>query len=127
MKQARTPSARLARHVAGIAVGAPQVIAARSLRMALAGAKPNGRDRREFALMHAEKIEAMQEAWIAMGVEAWRMQQQALFSMATAFLPGTGSPKKVRGPAGAIELVLKGIAPVHRRVAANVKRLRAAR
>ena len=50
-----------------------QVIQQRTSRMAAAGAKPSARDRREFALMAQEKIEASVESASARAVQMMAM------------------------------------------------------
>lgn len=113
-------SSQLARHAAAIAVAAPQVVAARMLRMALAGPNPSARDRREFSRMHAEKAEAFQEGWLAVWGEAMRWQQRtALDWMAAGWL---GKPATLALP-DAAALCAAALAPVRRRAVANARRL----
>jgi len=52
-----------------------QVIGYRTGRMARAGAAPNARDRREFALMGQEKIEAAAQSAQAMAAHMMTMSQ----------------------------------------------------
>lgn len=56
-----------------MATAAGQVIAHRTQRMAIAGPNPNARDRREFALMGQEKIDAAAHSAYAVGSALWRM------------------------------------------------------
>lgn len=108
-----------------LAWAAPQVIAHRLLRMAAAGPRPSARDRREFVRMGAEKMAAFYESWTAMAFEAMRQQQAWWLSAWRAatwpwLLPRGGSLHDRR----AFHLIAaRGLAPVHRRALANVKRL----
>jgi hypothetical protein len=58
------------------------VIGTRVNRMATAGPNPSARDRKEFTLMGAEKVKAMQDSTLAVGLK----MQQAQLQMATAAL-----------------------------------------
>lgn len=82
--------------MAEIAWAAPQVMAFRMTRMMTGGWPPNARDRREYTRMGQEKGEAFFQAWMA-----------AAFSWPTM-------------SAAAVEHTL---APVHRKVVANNRRL----
>lgn len=116
----------LARHVTELALAAPQVVAHRMTRMALAGAKPSARDRREFKLMSAEKKAAFQESWQAMGLHAWRAQQQMAMQMwQAAWMPWAGArgPSASQWQSAMLGVLGKGLKPVHRRAVANAKRL----
>lgn len=105
--------------MAELAFAAPQVVAHRVTRMALAGASPSARDRREFHQMGAEKLAAAGEAWFAMWVQALHAQQQlALGAMKTAALPSTASLTRA-----GLGVLGQGMAPLHRRAVANAKRL----
>jgi len=90
-----------------ISLAAPQVIAHRTSRMARAGSSPSARDRKEFIRMGQEKAEAFGESVFAMGIRLWQAQQGAATSLSS--------------------LVRLGMAPVHRRVTANARRLGRAR
>ncbi|MDO9315636.1 MAG: hypothetical protein Q7T97_13945 [Burkholderiaceae bacterium] len=107
----------------------PQVVAHRLTRMAMAGASPSPRDRREFDLMTAEKSDAFNESWAAMTAHSLHVQQ----AMVTSLLCSFGSPPSA-GPScatatamnwhdAAIGVLGHGMVPVHRRAVANAKRL----
>jgi hypothetical protein len=109
-----------------IGFAAPQVIAQRTARMALAGHSPSARDRREFARMGLEKAEAFHESWLAMGWRLWQMQAAAATQWWGQWLR--------QGPQMALaaeqpllqawpQILASGLKPVHRRVTANAKRL----
>ncbi|MBS1222431.1 MAG: hypothetical protein H6R23_2051 [Proteobacteria bacterium] len=118
----------VARQAAELAVAAPQVIALRLARLALAGPTPSARDRREFQRMGAEKAAAFAESWNAMAQQAL----EATPTLALSFLRAFWSPAHARSSATAVTrqvsraalgMVRKGLAPVHRRAVANAKRL----
>ena len=81
MKRSRTPSftnpflvwSRLAWKTGEMMLASAQVIHHRTGRMAAAGATPSARDRREFALMGQEKIEAGVESASAMAAQMMAM------------------------------------------------------
>jgi hypothetical protein len=87
-----------------VAVTAPLVISHRLARMAMAGANPTARDRREFTRMGQEKMAAGYESMAA---------------MATAFA-GVGM---IPWADASFRLASAGLAPVHSRVMANNRRL----
>lgn len=107
-------STRLARHAAEVAFAAPQVVAHRLTRMALAGPMPNARDRREFHGMAQEKVHAFWQSWFAMGWAMTQAMQQAWMAM----LQGARVPML-----DAHGILAKGLAPVHRKATANARRL----
>ncbi len=119
----------LAAKAAELSFAAPQVVAHRVARMALAGPSPSARDRKEFAGMVAEKQTAFAQAWQAMAVQSVRSQQ----ALAASWLRSAWSPASWgKPPAGlsavqiqsaALGVLGKGLAPVHRKAVANAKRL----
>jgi hypothetical protein len=109
---------------AELAFAAPQVVAHRVARMALAGISPTARDQREFRQMGSEKIVAFTESWHAMATQAF----SANCILATAIWRSwmTGKPIQLSGSHiqnAALGVLGKGIGPVHRRAVANAKRL----
>jgi hypothetical protein len=127
MPRKRTTPSQLARHVAEIAIAAPQVIAARTLRMALAGATPSAKDQREFTRMHAEKHDALQQGWLAMWNESLRIQQRTALTLMGAWWMPKSTMAKLTSPAAltrdALSILGKGIAPVRHTAVANATRL----
>ena len=117
------------RQVTDLAFAAPQVVAHRLTRMALAGSRPSARDRREFYLMGAEKWTAFNESWAAMAMQAIRENQRMAMAMMSSFwLPWAATGRSTRSTADRMSaatmgVVHKGLAPVHRRAVANAKRL----
>ena len=110
-----------------LGVAVPQVIAHRAARMAAAGSSPSARDRKEFYRMSTEKIAAFNEAWTAMGFEAFRANQRlALSFMQSLWFPWV-QPKRRQLSNAALGILGKGMAPVRRRAVANAKRLGRAR
>jgi hypothetical protein len=107
---------------------APQVIAHRVMRMAVAGSSPSLRDRKEFYLMGAEKVAAFYESWNAMLLEMFCANLKSLstaplfwFSWPTSM--GYSRAASTRFQRAALAVLGKGVAPVHRRAVANAKRL----
>lgn len=122
-------SYRLATQAAEIAVAAPQVIAMRTMRMMLAGANPSVKDQREFYQMGAEKVEAFGEAWLAMSMQMWKVNQEWMrmwFNAFTAYPLSQGSSlnhSTKRLESATLNVLSKGMTPVHKRVVSNAKRL----
>lgn len=114
--------------VAELAWAVPQVVTHRLTRMAIAGASPSPRDRREFELMSAEKNDAFHESWTAMTTQALNVHQAMLASLLRSFgaplaeVPSAGAVAMHWGD-GAFGVLSRGVAPVHRRAVANAKRL----
>ena len=110
----RRSSPRLARQAAELAIAVPQVMAHRLTRMALAGAQPNARDRREFDGMKQEKVVAMWQSGFAMSLGMMQASQKAWLAMLT----GTRVPM-----VDTQRILSQALAPVHRKATANAKRL----
>lgn len=106
--------------MAELGVAAPQVVAHRLARIALAGPVLNSRDRKEFTGMVLEKQIAFFEAWAGTCSEILHWQQQFFFRFFTgAALHSHFSPTK----RALIRITSKAIAPVHRKAVTNAKRL----
>jgi hypothetical protein len=109
-RRRRTPSLSKAAQLAFIA---PQVIALRSLRT---------HDRREMQRMGTEKVLAFWESMNAMGLQVAKANQEyALFAMRQWWSPWMTPLQMTRAATKVLE---KGLAPVHKRAAANARRLR---
>jgi hypothetical protein len=122
----RRRTRNLTTQMSELALAAPQVVVHRLTRMALSGAQPSARDQREFALMSKEKQAAFQESWMAMGMQAWRVQQQMAMSFwQAAWLPGAKAraPTATQWQNAMLGVLGQGLQPVHRRAVANAKRL----
>jgi hypothetical protein len=111
----RRSSDLLARQATELAIAVPQVMAHRLTRMALAGATPSARDRREFHGMGQEKLTAFWQSWFAMGWATTQAMQQSWIAM----LSGARVPL-----IDTHSILSRGMAPVHRKATANAKRLR---
>ncbi|MDH5834345.1 polyhydroxyalkanoate granule-associated phasin [Luteimonas kalidii] len=118
--RATTASAQLVE----LGAAAPLVAAARLSRMALAGANPSARDRREFSGMVSEKQAAFAQSWAAMWAEAWSLQAQLAWSWWLS--PTAAAQARLRRTAstGFDRIMASGVAPWHRQVLANARRLR---
>jgi hypothetical protein len=124
----RSKSIRIAVQASELAVAAPQVIAQRTARAALAGGSPSARDRREFQRMGAEKVAAFYESWTAMLIEISRANLRLVLAPAVWLLQWTPTRRRSRVASShaqrtALAVLGSGIAPIHRRVVANARRL----
>jgi len=125
----RRSSNSLARHSAAIAWTAPQVVAHRLTRMALAGPVLSARDRREFSRMGAEKVTAFYESWNAMFAQGLRIQQKvwstSLRAMWFPWQARTFSPARqmLTLQSATSRILEKGMVPVRKRTVANARRL----
>lgn len=134
-----------------LGVAVPQVMAHRTARIAAAGHMPNERDRKEFARMGQEKVQAFAESWSAMAMQmtTFNLQFASLAARqlwsAWAALPQlmlAGSPDRIMKTQATLlrtmtsgadgkqlsdsfsRVMARGLAPVHRAATANVRRLR---
>ncbi len=104
-----------------VATLAPAVAGARLTRMALEGANPSVRGRNDMFAMVLEKQIAFVQAWSAMWTEAWR--QQLRIGMAWMVAAPTTAQAARMLDTGLHRIAAQGLRPVHRRVAANARRL----
>jgi len=111
-------AARISIQALELAIAAPQVMAYRLATMALAGASPSARDRREFHRMGVEKIAAFYESWNAMCLALLR----ANLNLAVTPFQFWWSPHRRRRTG--LGILGAGLVPIHRRVTANARRLR---
>ena len=130
MKRRRRSSySSLALKSAELAWAAPQVVAHRLARMSLAGASPSARDRREFERMTSEKTAAFAESWLAMASATMLANQTlAMAALQSFWSAPLGSRRQVRAAGrratqSALDIMSRGLAPVHRTAVANAKRL----
>ena len=128
-----------------------QVIGHRSGRMAAAGPRPSALDRREFALMGQEKLDAaaasaaaMTRQWFAFGnaaaLQAWRdalaagnaalalassrsLQESVERQAALARTLGRSATSVSRLSAAGAHIAGRGLAPIHAAATANARRL----
>ena len=147
-----TPWGELATKTMETMLASAQVISHRTSRMALAGPVPSERDRREFALMGQEKIEAgMQSAQaitahlmtIAPRLGALAMSHLLRTSAAFMALAGSQTPAQfvarqaalthalgqsavgmAEASTSASRLAHRGLKPIHAAATANARRLR---
>lgn len=128
IRRKRGNAASLARQTAEVAMAAPQVIAHRMTRMALAGPELSERDRKEFSLMGMEKAAAFTQSWQAMMLSsmmsAQKMAMQMWVSCWMPWLGGARGGNVSRQMQNATMTMLgKGIAPIHAKATANARRL----
>jgi hypothetical protein len=114
---------------AELATAVPQVVAHRVTRIVISRPALSARDRKEFALMVAEKLSGFGEAWRAMALQTiWANQTLAVWLFRAFWAP---SPRRgastiavtAQLQSAALDIVIKGMAPVHRKAVANAKRL----
>ena len=123
MKHRTRKRRTIATQAAELALVAPQVIATRLGRLALAGAQPSPHDRREFVRMVVEKQTAAGQAFAAMAAQSWL---GAASFMRVAWTPwfGRGMHPVMTQVQDTTERVIAGaLAPVHRAAVANSRRL----
>ena len=108
--------------VTGICITSPVVAGSRMARMALEGASPSARGRKELFEMVLEKQIAFAQAWSAMWIGTVRMQVQ--FGAAwMSSVPTAAQTARIAGT-GLERIAAQALAPVHRRVVANARGLR---
>ena len=110
-----------------LSMATPHVMAHRMTRMAMAGASPSDRDRKEFGLMVSEKQSAFLKAGTAMMVQTVIANQSLALAMTRAFWsPIFGRPGKsivADFQSAALGVLVKGLVPIHRTPIANSTRL----
>ena len=121
-------SSSLATQLAELSFAAPQVVAHRVTRMAISGQTLSERDKKEFDRMVAEKKVAFGQSWGAMAAEAARANQALALSFFKSFWLPAGRKPSASAVASqfqraAVDVLSKGVAPVHRKAVANAKRL----
>ena len=131
MSPPRRPKTGLAKAVE-LSIAAPQVVALRTARLAA-----DGRGHAEWLRMGTEKVQAFQESAIVMGFQLWRtnaewplvaMRQWWLFWQNAwrwhpfGMLQSQLVTQRTLGRSAAA-VVDKGLAPAHRRVRSNLRRL----
>jgi hypothetical protein len=128
-RQSSRRSCSLAQHSLDLSLAAPQVIAHRFARMALAGAAPTPHDLAEFQRMGTEKLTAFGAAWQAMGLAAARAQQSYLQALTRSLLtpwwlapPDLGALAR-HANAAAVDVLAAGIAPIRHKAVGNARRL----
>ncbi len=129
----RRKATRLSAQASELMLAAPQVVAHRLGRMAVAGHKPSAEDQREFHRMGAEKLAAFGEAWQAMALQMLKSNQLLAAALMRSGWPTRGvgcganvAPLMQAAAAwqqATLDVLGQGIRPVHRRAVANAKRL----
>jgi len=120
-RRTRTLSPAVSVKLGELALAAPQVVAHRLARLALAGPHPSARDRAEFARMVREKQLAFAQSWLAMWAEGLRVQQGLWLAWARA--PAPGRRAAARWVADGLRIGARGLSPVHAKAVANARRL----
>jgi hypothetical protein len=136
----RSKRNRLATKATELLFATPEVIAHRTNQMM--GLNPSAGDHAEFRLMGNEKLEAMSEVWNDMASHLVESNQRAALEYMNAWMnawagmwmplaPGAvraqfPSPFPTAGQMehAALDMLGKGMAPVHKRAVSNARRLR---
>jgi hypothetical protein len=121
-------SSSAARKAAELSLAAPQVIAHRLTRMALAGPVLSSRDRKEFTGMVREKQLAFTQGLVGAWIEVARVNQAMLLSAMTSLWSLQSPLARARASArqmnsGVNTVTDKFLAPVHRKAVSNARRL----
>ena len=103
--------ARLATQAWEVAFAAPQVIAERTARMMFAPANQG-----QWERMGAEKAETALEMWSEMAAASWKAWLGFCFPWTVG-----------QGQHAVLDVMSKGMAPVHRRTLANARRAKRAK
>jgi hypothetical protein len=111
-----------------IALAAPQVVAHRVARMALAGPNLSARDRQEFKTMVGEKHAAFVQSWSNMYLQTLRANQAIATSMVQSFFSPLSYGKSAASISAqvqraAVGVLAQGLAPIHRKAVSNARRL----
>jgi hypothetical protein len=126
-----------------LGLAAPQVIMLRTARMLAAGPAPGVRDRSEMLRMGTEKMQAAQASMLAMSTQMYKTNVAWMLRASQAWwsawmLPwswmrypgaqrgapwGSSAPGQQALRRAALQLVDKGLAPVHAAATANLRRL----
>jgi hypothetical protein len=124
------PSTRLSQQALELSIAAPQVVARRLARMALAGANPSASDQKEFRQMSDEKVTAFYQSWTAIWAQMYRSQfaiAQTMMSAVTSAMVAGKQPSAASTFSAmsreTSKVLSAGIAPVHRAAVSNAKRL----
>lgn len=131
MSQSRSArkSQKLHKKTAELAEAAPQVIAKRLGRLAAAGPMLSRKDQLELQAMVSEKQSAFTQSWLAMSMQMVVSQQELAMRTMKAMTWPIGCPNSNAMQAAddahsaALDVLNKGLAPIHKTAVANAKRL----
>jgi hypothetical protein len=115
---------QLHRRLWQLCFAAPQVVAYRWERIVRAGFSPGRRDGAEFRRMADEKLAAWSESWAA-AMAAMARSHQAAWQMAWLPLPAARAARMwfMHAYRAWLAALAGGLAPIHRRVVSNRRRL----
>ncbi|MGH6610247.1 MAG: polyhydroxyalkanoate granule-associated phasin [Burkholderiaceae bacterium] len=121
-KRNRRNALRLGTQATDLMFAVPHVMSHRLARLGAKNAGSSRRDQREFARMSAEKFAALGESWTAMALQMMKANQQ--LASAWMFAPWPLSRAAAQMQSIALQTLVSGVAPVHKRAVANSRRLR---
>jgi len=122
-------SEKLHRKTSELAEAAPQVIAKRLQRLAEAGPMLSRKDQQELQAMVSEKQLAFTQSAMAMSMQMMISQQElALRAIKNVWWPVGGAHANIHKAAddahsAALDVLNKGLSPIHKKAVANAKRL----
>jgi hypothetical protein len=122
-RRPRRSGNKLAQQAFALSLAAPQVVAHRMGRMARSSGSLA--DQAEFMQMGTEKVAAFYESWAAMWGAMWRAQQALALQSVQSSLRAARPvwPTQQALSRHVLDVLADGLAPVHRRAAANARRL----
>lgn len=127
--QAFMANIALAQKVFELGLATPQVMAHRITRMLGTGPNISTRDRKEFMLMHTEKVGASYQCWMAMWLQGVRAQSRFMASLfmtppvSTAAATKRFNRQLSSNLAGVTDVVNAGLKPLHAKAVSNSRRL----
>lgn len=127
--RAERKSEKLQRKTSELATAAPQVIAKRLERLAAAGPLLSRRDQMELQAMVCEKQVAFAQSWMAMSMQMMISQQDlAMRTLKNAWWPRGFVNDNLHRAAydtqsAALDVLNKGLAPIHQKAVDNAERL----
>ena len=127
----RSSAMRAQRKAIDISLAAPQVVAHRLTRMALAGPVLSSRDQQEFTNMVLEKQLAFAQSWLGAWQAAmqgpwnmaWSMWQNSLSPSKSAFVPWNSWQWMNQGMDYQAKVANAALAPIQRKAVSNARRL----
>lgn len=119
--------ADITRQINDLGTAVPYVVNHRLGRMAMAGAQPTPHDQAEFAAMGLEKMNALQESMLAMGLASLDASQKLAATMAHwAVMPWSLTPTQTAWSLMTdtpLAVLQAGLSPVSERAGDNARRL----
>lgn len=125
----RSSASRVASQLGSLSLAAPQVVAHRVSRMAMAGPFPSARDQREFTGMVVEKQLAFAQSLTHMWFAGTQVQQELMLAWVRGVFssqwmnPAFNVDLTHKAHKGGMSVLSRGLAPIERKAASNARRL----